>query len=667
MSHVFVLNALDEIPFPVGKRLLADILKGESANESVIRNRLFRLQCFGSCAFSDLEMEEIIHGCLTNRFIEWSEVNRNIKALVLTPKGREELKNPTKRSKVMSWTTRISEEEKKLFTEFSFILEKYTDEQKKAIVCTKEKVLCIAGAGSGKTEVLTKRIEFLAKYRAVPPERILAITFTRKAREEMQRRLDIPVHIHTFNSFCERLLNRFQDLAYGREVRVAEYKDKIRLLRTALLHSNLDVGRAIDVYFSAGQKRGKTPEELAAIFMNDCFYFRARSREAKIPALQEESARLISMVAEDIDKLMQNEGLRDFDDQIQDTLSLLRQHPKTCPEYDHILVDEYQDINAKQVELIDILSPRYLFCVGDPRQSIFGWRGSKIDFILGFPEKYPDAEVVSLTKNFRSSRHIVALANATLRHMKLPDLQSDIDAAKDVKLLQFENEQGEFEFVIQRILSSELDKKEIFVLARTNKQLVDLAERCLAYSIPYHIRSDELKRKATGNQEGITLATIHAIKGLEAEMVFVMGATSMNFPCRGSDHPIIDLIREEYDREEEERRLLYVALSRAKRSLYVSFAGKGLTRYVTEEMKTLTGFVPAKIAPSSPFDRLRDWRREKSQLLGIPPYMILHDKAMLEIVERQPVDVYDLGEISSIGPVKAQKYGKEILRTLMGG
>jgi DNA helicase-2/ATP-dependent DNA helicase PcrA len=588
-----------------------------------------------------------------------------MKALVLTPKGREEIKNPGKREKIASWTTTISDEERRLFSEFSFALEKYTDEQKKAIVCQKENILCIAGAGSGKTEVLTKRISFLVQYRGVLPENILAITFTRKAREEMQKRLDIPVHVHTFNSFCERLLVKYQELAYGRQVKVVEYRDKIRLLRTALLQKHLDLGKAIDVYFSPGQKRGKTAEELAAIFMNDCFYYRSRAREKIIPVLQEESAKLIRLVAEGIDDMMKKEGLRDFDDQIVDALQLLKDHQDTRPSYAHVLVDEYQDINAKQEELLEILSPKNLFCVGDPRQSIFGWRGSKIDFILGFPEKHGGAEVVALTKNFRSSRHIVALANATLRHMRLPDLQSEIDGEKDVKLLQFENDDGEAEFVIQRILASGIPKQEIFVLGRTNKQLLELAERCAVHKIPYQIRSDELKRKADV-PDAVTLATIHAIKGMEAEMVFVTGVTTQNFPCRGSDHPIIDLIREEYDREEEERRLLYVALSRAKKSLYLSFSGKGLTRYVTEEMKGLVGFSAKSVKAASPFERLRDWRREKAMMLGVPPYMIMHDRVLLEIVEKDPSAVGDLYEISGLGPAKAKRYGNEILQTLLG-
>ncbi|MFH1916200.1 MAG: UvrD-helicase domain-containing protein [Nanoarchaeota archaeon] len=589
-DYLGILNALDEIPFPVGKKLLIDVLLGESKNQSIVKNRLFRLKSFGSIAYSASELSDLIESLITNRLIEYVRLAGFQKVLVLTAKGNEELKSPSHKDisvQAARFQTRITNDDKRLFAEFSFFLSQYTDEQKKAIVCPKEKIVCIAGAGSGKTEVLTKRIEFLVKFRGLDPTKILAITFTRKARQEMMARVSFPVHIETFNSFCEGILNKYNNIAYDRPVRVIAYKDKIRLLRSVLAEEHIAMGKALETYFTKRQMQGKLQEELARIFLNDCFYFRSRMHERKIPNMSNAEFDLIRLVAEGIDNRMKEEGLRDFDDQIKDSISLFKRIPTLVPKFDHVLVDEFQDINAQQEELLSLLKPKNVFCVGDPRQSIFGWRGSKIEFVLTFHEKNPDAEIVSLTKNFRSKKPIVTLINAAIRGMQLPDLEPVHDGKRGIFMLSFENEQGEYEFVLQRILEEKVAKKEIFVLARTNKQLVELAERFAVHGIPCLIRSEELKRSKAEDADAVTIATIHAIKGMQAKTVFVVGITPQNFPCRGSDHPIIDLIREEYDREEEERRLLYVALSRAKESLYISYSGKSHSRFLSDEMKKI--------------------------------------------------------------------------------
>ncbi|HII29665.1 TPA: ATP-dependent helicase, partial [Candidatus Woesearchaeota archaeon] len=457
-----------------------------------------------------------------------------------------------------------------------------------------------AGAGTGKTTVLTKRVEFLVNYRSADPRRILAITFTRKARQEMIRRLSGIGHlnlvrIETFNSFCEGILRLYNNLVYDQPVRVVNYRDRVMMINKALSKLNSNINGVINLYFSYAQRRGKTDEQLAHMFMNDCFfirdYFKFRNQQIEHSSLnvfdktQEKIADLVFGVSNYIEAYMKKHGLRDFSDQLIDTINLLDEHKELIPEFDHVLIDEYQDVNSSQIRLVDILSPENLFCVGDPRQSIFGWRGSDIGYILRFEEKYNDCDIITLKKNYRSTKHIVELINSSIRNMGLADLESALGGEKDIKLLGFSSELAEFEFVIQCILASRTPRNEIFVLARTNRQLNELSEIMKSRGIKHVVRSDEIRKKPVIRENHVTLATVHAIKGMEAEMVFVVGCNSINFPCKGTEHPVIEMVKmDEYDKEEEERRLFYVAMSRAKKSLYLTYSGRRPTNFITKEM-----------------------------------------------------------------------------------
>ena len=138
--------------------------------------------------------------------------------------------------------------------------------------------------------------------------------------------------------------------------------------------------------------------------------------------------------------------------------------------------------------------------------------------------------------------------------MELLPLESTIDADKDINLLKFVAEANEFTFIVQKIKSCALAREEIFVLARTNRQLTEFSHRLKNAGISHVVKSDEIHRSVTARAGQVTLATIHAIKGLEAEMVFIMGCTSINFPCRGSDHPVIEMVKvDEYDKEDHNK------------------------------------------------------------------------------------------------------------------
>ncbi|MBW2965049.1 UvrD-helicase domain-containing protein [Candidatus Woesearchaeota archaeon] len=710
LDYVNVLRALQEIPFCVGRKLLVDFLQGNEGNESIERNRLHKKDSFGSMAYSADELNDIIDNLMLNGMVQQASVNGNRfwKVLELSEKGKQEIDNPSLYKRKLGFAfkehrTEITDAERKAFSAFQDFLGKYNEPQKKAVISNAPHILCVAGAGSGKTTVLTKRIEFLARYRSVDPSRILAITFTRKARREMMNRLaQVPgldtVKIETFNSFCEKMLKRHNDKAYDLPVRVVSYRDKVQMMNRALQAQNLSMHQAIDLYFTQAQQRAREPEKLAHILMNDCFfirdYFKSKGKAitpAEFDAFDvktERSVRMVVGICNYLDTYMKKNGLRDFADQLMDALSLFETHPELIPRFDHILIDEYQDVNSTQIRLVDMLNSPNIFCVGDPRQSIYGWRGSDIRFIINFEEKYPGCEVVTLTRNYRSTPHIVNLANSAIKGMGLADLESASDGEKDVHLISFDTEQAEMEFIIQAVTASKLPRNEIFVLARTNRQLNELSDAMKQRGIKHVVRSDEVHHSIVAGPDDLTLATVHAIKGMEAGAVFVMGCNGVNFPCKGSEHPIIDMVKvEEYDKEEEERRLFYVAISRARKSLYISYSGKKPTSFITQEMiealnagngkqKSLASessekekAAPVKTARTysgGVMDRLREWRRDISKSAGVPAFMILHDRTLIDIVEKMPLSVEDLEDVHGLGPTKISKYGDEIIRVVNG-
>ena len=686
-DYLFVLEALNDLPFEVGKKLLIEFLQGNEESESITKNKLYKLSSFGSLAYSKEELDGIINNLTINGFIEQKPFSKNKfwKVMQITQKGRDELANPEFYKRKLSYSyeekeTHISEKEKALFDSFEGYLSRYNDEQKKAIITNKSHVLCIAGAGSGKTTVLTKRIDFLVKYRSVDPEKILAITFTRKARQEMQERLSTVkgIKVETFNSFCEKILRKHNNIIYEREVRVITYKDKITILRKALQSLNLDLGKAIDIYFTYAQQRSKTREQLANLLMNDCFflrdYFKFKGEKIKkedfLSHEYQKSADMVFGICNYIESFMAKNGLRDFADQLVDTIAFFDNNKEQIPEFEHVLIDEYQDVNSAQIHLIDLLNPANIFAVGDPRQSIYGWRGSDIKYILNFEKKYEDVEIITLKKNYRSSKYIVDFFNKSIDVMNLPDLEAVNEGKKDIKIIKFDNEEGEFEFVVQSIIESSLPRKEIFVLARTNRQLNDIALRMNERDIRFVLRNNDYNSNGDEDkdEDKITLATIHGIKGLEAKTVFVIGANSFNFPCRGSEHPVVDMVKiDEYDKEEEERRLFYVALSRARESLYISYTGKK-TNFLTEKMEVMIKKAPEfDLKKSSDLlSRLKSWRKQKAQEMELPAYFIMNDKTLLDIASRLPSSKEELQDIHGFGPTKIMKFGDEILSILNG-
>jgi superfamily I DNA/RNA helicase len=605
-KHVFILKSLQEIPFPVGKKLLVDYVSGEGGNNSIESNELDILDTFGCLNMARFKIEDMLDKLIEEGFIEItsSKFNRFMKVLRLTIRGQNEIARPkwiysyeSEIVEIEQHSNKIHESEKVIFNEHEEFLNGFNEEQKKAIVSPSNKVLCIAGAGSGKTTVLTKRIEFLVKHKSVNPKKILAITFTRKAKDEMISRLSSlnvdGVWVETFNSFGEKVLNEYWREIYGRPFRLITYGEKIMAVREALNHLNLKVDDVLKEYFSERQRDSKTKDQLFNVFLNDCFfvidYYKSRREEIKdfseeADIKHKRSAKNMYLIARYLKNYLDSQGYRNYNDQIIDVVDFFKKNKDYISEFYHVLVDEYQDVNALQVELLELLNPLNSFVVGDPRQSIFGWRGSDISFVNTLRDS-SDVDVIYLVKNYRSNNHIVKFMNSSIRKMGLPDLENLRSGEKSIYFENFEDESSEFDFVVKSILESNISREEIFVLARTNRQLVNFSERLKSYQIGFILKNEDIGINQDIEEGKITLATVHSIKGLEASMVFVIGAARNNFPCKATDHPILDLIKvEDYDKNEEEMRLFYVAISRAKDKLYISYSGKRPTKFITSEM-----------------------------------------------------------------------------------
>ncbi len=571
--------------------------------------------------------------------------------------------------------TNISTKDERLFEEFSEFLEGFNKEQKKAITSNEDKLLCIAGAGTGKTSVLTKRIEFIVKYKSVKPEKILAVTFTRKARVQMREKLNElgvrGVQVETFNSLCEKYLVKNASKVYGKQVNLLSFGDKIKIIRNAIEAFDWTPHKVVNEYYSKKQKEYKTQEQLFNSFVSDVFLviddLKRQGKELYDFSLRTNEknydiAKLLYNSCKFVLKKMEELGLRDYTDQIVDVNNYLEDNPECTLNYDHILVDEYQDINDIQVELISKLKYNNLFVVGDPRQSIYGWRGSNINQILEFGE---DSEVVTLTKNYRSNKHIVEASNKAIESLGMPDLESVFDGKKDMRVLEFDSAQVEHEFIAQRILSCNTNYGEIFVLVRTNREAQDISNFLKIRGIPHITKSDD--REVESDSEKVTVATVHSIKGLESEMVFIAGCNNSNYPCKASDHPVLELVKlDNYDKEEEERRLFYVAMTRARNSLYLTYTGS-MTRFISDKVLKVVNKPSDSSNSLRVFEKLKEWRKSKAQYEKVPGYVILKDSTLKEISEKLPEDEFSLQSITGIGPTKIYKYGEELLNVIRQG
>ncbi|PZN08763.1 MAG: DNA helicase PcrA [Bacillota bacterium] len=363
--------------------------------------------------------------------------------------------------------------------------------QREAVTHPGGPVLVLAGAGSGKTRVLTRRVAYLLQ-QGVAPHQILAITFTNKAAREMRERVEQLVGaqardmwIGTFHASCVRILRRDgHRVGYDRNFVILDEDDRRTVLREVLKERNLSETRyppnAVGAMISAAKNQLLGPEAFAARHRD--FY---RQQVAAVYAAYQER--------------LQKNGAMDFDDLLMQTVRLFEEAPDVLASYQrrfvHILVDEYQDTNHAQYRLLRLLAAghRNLFVVGDPDQSVYRWRGADITNILRFEEDYPDARVVRLELNYRSTASILAAAQAVIEHntqRKEKQLRSVHGEGARVVVFGAADEHDEAWFVareMERLHDEGYEYGDMAVLYRTHAQSRVVEETLLRRGIPYRI------------------------------------------------------------------------------------------------------------------------------------------------------------------------------------
>lgn len=366
-------------------------------------------------------------------------------------------------------------------------------EQQKAVKATDGPLLIMAGAGSGKTRVLTHRIGYLMVEKGVNPYNILAITFTNKAAREMRERIQKmmggvadEIWISTFHSMCVRILRRDIDrLGYSRNFTILDTGDQLSVIKSVLKDKNLDPKkfdpRAILGSISSAKNELVDTEEYAK--MTGDYY-----------------QQMVSDVYTEYQKRLRKNQALDFDDLIMLTIHLFKRVPEVLEYYQrkfqYIHVDEYQDTNRAQYMLVNLLAARYknLCVVGDSDQSIYRWRGADIANILSFEKDYANAKVILLEQNYRSTKKILAAANEVIQNnsnRKPKKLWTENVDGEKIIYYRADSEQGEAQFVagkIKEMLNSGKRKpSEIAILYRTNAQSRVMEEVLLKSVIDYTI------------------------------------------------------------------------------------------------------------------------------------------------------------------------------------
>ena len=373
-------------------------------------------------------------------------------------------------------------------------LDMLNDRQREAVLQTEGPVLILAGAGSGKTRVLTQRIAYLIEEKKVNPWNILAITFTSKAAGEMRERVDAivgfgaeSIWVSTFHSMCVRILRRYIDrLGFDTNFTIYDTDDSKSVMKEICKRLNIDTKiykeRALLAEISSAKDELVSPEEYSLNTMGD--FSKRRTAEA---------------YREYQDTLKKNNAL-DFDDLIVKTVELFRMNPDVLDSYQerfrYISVDEYQDTNTAQFELVRLLSQKYrnLCVVGDDDQSIYKFRGANIRNILDFEKVFPEAAVVKLEQNYRSTQTILDAANAVIRNntaRKDKRLWTDQKEGEKVHFRRFETAYEEAEFIASDIVQKKkrygAQYRDFAVLYRTNAQSRLLEERFILEGIPYDV------------------------------------------------------------------------------------------------------------------------------------------------------------------------------------
>lgn len=373
-------------------------------------------------------------------------------------------------------------------------LDSLNQQQKEAVTATEKQILVIAGAGSGKTKVLVSRAAWLIEQQHQDPRQLMAVTFTNKAANEMKERLERSTGIDsrwlwigTFHSLCVRILRRENLLeGYDHNFTIYDTADQKALIKKCLADMGL-----------ASEERLYSPQLVLGRISD------AKNRLLSVAEFATEATdqhqRNIAELYRRYQRRLKENNAFDFDDLLTETVWLLQRQPEVLAKYQqmfkHILVDEYQDINHCQYRLISLLAgdEGNLFVVGDPDQSIYGWRGADISNILDFVKDYPDCREIQLNRNYRSTSTILTAANSLIannNNRKPKDLFTEGNQGEPICFVLTEDDREEA-FAVIRTVAALLDEgyqySDCAVLYRTHGQSAAIERACMRFGIPYRV------------------------------------------------------------------------------------------------------------------------------------------------------------------------------------
>ncbi|MCW2496650.1 ATP-dependent DNA helicase UvrD2 [Jatrophihabitans sp.] len=644
-------------------------------------------------------------------------------------------------------------------------------EQRAAAEAVRGPVCILAGAGTGKTRAITHRIAYQVRSGAVPPGQLLAVTFTARAAGELRTRLRglgaEGVQARTFHAAARRQLQYFAPRVLGggmpdlvdnplRLVGNAASRLRLRTDRSELrdLASEIDWAKAVLA----------TPASYAA---------RAKAAGRDTPTTPE----TIAKVFDEYEQTKQRAGVLDFSDLLMIMAAAIEEYPDVAAEiharYRHFVVDEYQDVSPLQQRLLDAwLGNRDDLCVvGDANQTIYSFAGASPEQLLGFRRRFPDAVLVRLVRDYRSTPQVVGLANRLVLGGGVSDLTlvGQRPEGPEPTFAEFDDEPAEAQRAAaecRRLIDAGTPAAEIAVLFRINAQS-EVYEQALANAgVAYVLRGGErffdrpeirearlllrgaaragdadqggglaeaVRSVLTGlnwradappsggtarerweslsalvtladdlvavlpeatldyftaeldaraeaqhapTVQGVTLASLHSAKGLEWDVVFLVGLTDTTLPIQ---HATTEA------QIAEERRLLYVGITRAREQLHLSWAlarspgqrkGRRASRFldglrpqiphdaVTKQPKRRTQAPEA--ADAELFARLRTWRRAQAEAQRVPPYVIFSDATLVAIADAKPGSRAAMARIAGVGPVKLDRYAEPLLAVLGG-
>ncbi len=368
---------------------------------------------------------------------------------------------------------------------------KLNKEQKEAVLYDEGSQLVFAGAGTGKTKVLTAKIAWLIRERGVLPNQIFAATFTNKAAAEMKERITGLINIScdqlwigTFHSLCVKILRREGDkLGYSRWFSIYDSSDQLALMKNVLKSADVDENslqpKTVLHAVSSYKNKGMTAEQL----QDEAHSFYEREISLLYSAYQRELKAADAM---------------DFDDLISNVVQLFKVSPETLLKYQgmfhHILVDEYQDTNQSQFQMVKALAGAInpVFAVGDDDQSIYGWRGAQVENILNFEQAFSDTTVFKLERNYRSTKPILAFANAVIltnTKRAAKSLWTEMKSSEEVRVCGYSDDRSEAKKIVTEIRrsidTSEIAPQDVAILFRTNAQSRLFEDALRRENVPY--------------------------------------------------------------------------------------------------------------------------------------------------------------------------------------